>query len=102
MKDQSSLGAGVLSPYHFIGTSRTSCIVEQINRGLPLGDIILLTIEDLVIDSGLYGTVWNIPATFIKTYVDKHSWICASIKYNFENNIDINVRHGELSTARIR
>ena len=95
-----SLGAGVLSLYHFMSTSRTACIVEQTNRRTPLGDSILLTIDNLVIDSGLYGVVWRILVTFIKKYVGKHSWIYASIKYKFENNVDIYVRHGELSAAR--
>ena len=64
-----------------------------------MGNIILLTIEDLVIDSGLYGLVWKIQFEFIKKYLDKHSWLYASVEYNTNHNIQINVKYGKLTTS---
>lgn len=52
-----SLGSGCISRFHFMGTSRTLNAVEQITHKTPLGNIILINIEDLVIDTGLYGSI---------------------------------------------
>ena len=38
-----------------MGTSRKSYLIEKISRGTPLGGILIMSIEDPVIDSGLYG-----------------------------------------------
>lgn len=64
-----SLDAELLSLYHFMGSSGT---IEQFNRGTAVGDIILITIEDLVIGVGLHAPVWEYPIIFIKEYVNKH------------------------------
>ena len=42
-------GGGVLSLFHFQGTSRTSMIVQQVPRGTPAGKYLLTCIEDLVL-----------------------------------------------------
>ena len=34
------LGAGVLSLYHYMEASETTCLVEQVNRGTPPSDIL--------------------------------------------------------------
>ena len=51
----SSLGCGVLSLYHFMGTSRTAFLVEHLAHDTPLGIIFRINIEDLVVDSGKFG-----------------------------------------------
>ena len=76
----SILGVGLLSLYHLMDTSRISCIVEQTNRSAPLEDIILLNIDDLVLDSGLHGPVWDIDVKFISKYVDTHSGLYFSVE----------------------
>ena len=74
--------------------------MEQVNRGTPLGDIILLIIEDVAIDSGLYRFVWKMQFEFIKKCVDKHSWLYVFMEYNETHNILINVKHRELTASR--
>ena len=64
-----SLGCGVLSLYHFMGTSRTSCLVEQLAHNTPLGIIFRVNIEDLVIDSGRYGKLWDMDVDNIRKYI---------------------------------
>ena len=54
-----SLGGGVLSWFHHMGTARTACLVEQMTHDTPLGKIIRINIEDLVMDSGVYGLLWD-------------------------------------------
>ena len=34
-----SLGAGIISLYHYMGTARTACLVDQLYLKPPLGDI---------------------------------------------------------------
>ena len=53
-----------------MGTSDIACITGE-SRGTPLGDIILLIIADLGIDSGLYGAVWRMRVTFVKNTLTK-------------------------------
>ena len=81
-----SLGAGILSLYHYMGTARTACLVDQLHLKTPLGDIFVLNIEDLVIDSGLYGKLWDMNADLLCKYVSKHSWIFATSCYNLKRH----------------
>ena len=81
----SSLGIEIISLYHYMGTSRTTCLLDQVFHKIPLGAILILNIEDLVIESGLYGKLWEMPFDAIQKYISTHSWIYATLKYNFEN-----------------
>lgn len=62
-----------------MGTARTACIIEQVNRGTLVGNISNTNIEDVVTDSGLHGPVWDTDVGFILKYVDKHSWWYTSV-----------------------
>ena len=52
-----SLGARILLLYHYMGTSRTACIIDQITCKIPLGDIMVINIGDLVIEAVLFGSI---------------------------------------------
>ena len=67
------LGAGVLSLYHFSGTSRTSILMDQLHKKTQLGDIMMANIEDIILDAGLFGNIWNMKTEEIGKYVDTHS-----------------------------
>ena len=62
-----SIGSGCLSLFHFMGTSRTAILVEQVTHKTPLGKIILINIEDIIVDTGLHGPVWDMPFDMIKS-----------------------------------
>ena len=64
-----SVGAGVLSLFHYMGTSRTSILVEHAFRDTPLGKHIRVCIEDIVIDAGLYGLIWDMKFSDIERYI---------------------------------
>ena len=51
MRDEpvESLGCGDLSLYQFVGTVRTVCVVDQVANNTPLGDIMMINIENLVV-----------------------------------------------------
>ena len=93
-------GGGVLSLFHFQGTSRTSMIVEQVPRGTPTGKFLLTCIEDLVLESGLYGSLWQMPFHHFHRYTQQHSLIFHACAYNYANKIIISTPHGELKPQR--
>ena len=97
-----SIGSGCVSLFHFMGTSRTAIVVEQVTHKTPLGKIILINIEDIIVDTGLHGPVWDMPFDMIKKYIMSHSWMYAVLEYNFKHNINIAVPHGTLEPARER
>ena len=68
-----SFWCGVLSIYYYIGTYRTACLVEQLNHNTPLGKIINIKIEDSIMDTGLYGSLWDIDVNILNHYVSTHS-----------------------------
>ena len=75
-----SLGVGIISLYHFLGTSRTTCLLDQLFHKTPLGDILTLNIEDVILEAGLYGSLWDMPFAAIQQYVSSHSWLYAALK----------------------
>ena len=66
-----------MSLFHYMGTSRTSILVENIFRDTPLGKNIRVCIEDIVIDAGVYGLIWDMKLSDIQKYIENHSWMFA-------------------------
>ena len=93
-------GLGVLSLYNYQGTSRTSMLVEQVNKMTPTGLFLLTCIEDMVLDAGLYGPLWDMPFHRISVYIQSHSLVYHTCMYNASNDIQISVNHGELKPQR--
>ena len=94
-------GAGALSLYHYMGTSRTALLAEQLYRDTPLGFEMKTCIEDLVVDTGRYGLLWNMPFPIISKYIDKHSWVYSVIHYNHNYDIVMAAPHAELKGLRM-
>ena len=61
-----SFGCGVISLYHYMGTSKTACLIEQLNHNTPLGKIININIEVLIMDAGVYGSLWDMDVSILK------------------------------------
>ena len=93
-------GGGVLSLFHFQGTSRTSMIVEQVSRDTSTGKLLLTCIEDLVLEWRLYGSLWQIPFHHLHRYMQQHSLIFHVYAYNYANKVTIANPHGELKPQR--
>ena len=93
-------GAGVLSLYHQQGSARIALVVDQLFKKTPTGKILLTCIEDLVLDSGLYGSLWKMPFDTISKYVQTHSLIFSMIEYNHKHSILINSAHGTVTPQR--
>ena len=95
-------GAGIMSLYHFQGTARVSALVEHVLRQTPTGKQILICIEDMVLDAGMYGLLWNMPFDKYSKWVEQSSWIYAICEYNHTHHISIQCPHPTLQPARTR
>ena len=93
-------GAGIVSLYHYQGTVRTAILVEQTFKRTTTGNLLLTGIEDLVLETGLYGSLWKMPFEIVAPYIQKHSLIFDIWKYNNKHKISLSINHGELSPQR--
>ena len=48
-------GIGVLSLFHYEGTSRTAMLLDQISRNNSCGKMFMTCIEDMTLESGMHG-----------------------------------------------
>ena len=93
-------GAGCLDLFHCQGSTRTAMVVEHIYRKTPVGYFLLMIIEDVVLETGLYGALWKMRLNTISRYIQRHSLISSMLEYNCEQDIIISSKHGELSQNR--
>ena len=91
---------GVLSLFSYQRTSRTIMVVEQIYIRKPTGLFLLSYIEDLILEAGVYGTLWKISFKHISRYFMYHSLIYHTCYYNVSNGIHLSVVHGEMKLQR--
>ena len=92
-------GASILSLFYYQGTSLIAAMVEHVVRRTPTGiQIIMCRIEDLVLDIGYYGRLWDMPFATYSKYVSQHLWIYAICsKYAYHHGIEINFDHAVFS-----
>ena len=93
-------GLGISSLYHYQCTSRISIMAQQIFQQTPTGFLLIQNIEDLTLETGLYGPIWNMPFDLISKYVSQHSYVYHILKYNAENNISLSIPHETLAPQR--
>ena len=93
-------GVGVASLYHYQGTVRTALLVEQTCKETTTGKLLRTCIEDLVLEAGWYGSLWQMPFDVVSKYISQHSLIFDIWRYNYEHKIIISTNHGELSSQR--
>ena len=93
-------GAGALSLFHYQGTSRVALLLDHCVRDTPTGKQLQICIEDLVMEIGMYGPLWNQRFNTYKKWTSSHSWIHHVCSYCNDNEITLNVKHAQLSPAR--
>ena len=91
----------MLSLYDYQGTTRTASTIEHVHRKTPTGFLLLQCIEDLVMETGLYGHLWDMPFEEIRRYVQKHSLIYNMLEFNFQNDIKITLQHEKFEAQRV-
>jgi hypothetical protein len=97
--DKPVLGMGVLDLYLFMGTARTSMMIHHCWFNTPTGVLLQMCIEDLALDSGLYGLLWNQEFKFSEWTV-KHSIIFHACKFNHKHEIVIGIKHHSITKRR--
>ena len=93
-------GTGVLSLYHQQGTACTTMVVDQVFKQTSTGKILSTCIEDLTLEAGVYGSLWNMPFDQVDKYIQHHSLIYNMLQYNAANNIKLSTSHGQLDPQR--
>ena len=93
-------GAGCLSLFHCQGSNRTVLIVEAVHRKTPAGFFLLLCIEDVVLDAGQYGSLWDMNFINVSQYIQSHSLIFHMWEYNTKHDIHISLSHTTLTAQR--
>ena len=81
-------------------TSRTALLIDYCARDTPTGKKIWICIEDLVLETGLFGLLWEMPFPTIHAWISHHSWIYSVCEYNYENKIKISPEHTQLKLKR--
>ena len=97
---KSSGGIGCLSLFDYMGTSRAVSLMEHSFRCTPVGKITVQNIENMVEESGLYGSLWDMDFDVFSKWISPHSWIFQSCKYNHDNMDKLSIPHMEIGPRR--
>jgi len=98
----SSGGLGVLDLFHFMGTERTAIMLSQCWQGTPIGQLFITSIEELALDTGLYGPLWQQPYHQYSNWTSTHSLVYHACEYHYQNEIQIHIPHAPLKPKRSR
>lgn len=93
-------GGGFPSYFDYMGTQRTAFLLQNAFSNSPTYKSILNTIEDIILEAGMYGSIWSWDFNIVKKWLSPHSWIYHVLQYNFDNNILINIPHAMITPIR--
>ena len=97
-----SLGLEVPNLYTAMGTARTSLLVEHCWQKTPTGQLLQIAIENLVLDVGLFGHIWdNTRFASYSQWCSQHSWLYSVCSFNNEQEILLSIKHAQLHPKRI-
>ena len=91
-----------LSLFNYEGTLRIALLLDQVNRNTSCGKGFMTCIEGMILESGMYESLWKMDIAVISKWVSRHSLIYAACEYNCDNKIDINLKHSTLEPKRHR
>ena len=93
-------GLGVPNLYKLMGTLRTALLVNQCWQKTPTRHLLHTCIEDMDLETGLYGLLWhqNFPA--YSRWTSQHAWIYRVCELNYTHEIRLNISHAELKPRR--
>ena len=93
-------GLNALHMYYEMGVARTTALVEHCANQTPTGQFMQLNIEDMVMETGLYGPLWQMPFDTYSRWTSKSTWIHHTCQFLSETEIMINVPHFNLGPQR--
>ena len=93
-------GLGVPNLYKLMGTLRTALLVNQCWQKTPTRHLLHTCIEDMVLETGLYGLLWHQKFLAYSSWTSQHAWIYHVCEFNYTHEIRLNIAHAELKPRR--
>ena len=97
----SHFGLDIIHLYTQMGTARVAMLVDHCWRNTPTGQFLRLNIEDIVLESGLYGPLWDQNYNMYASWCQTDTWIFQVCKFNADHHITIDVAHSCLSPRKV-
>lgn len=93
-------GLHVLDLYVEMGTARTQALLNHSLHATPTSHLLTVNIEHLILESGLYGPIWDAHIPTVKKWCATDTWIYHTLAFNHQHHIHLNLPHTELKPAR--
>ena len=93
-------GLHIVNLYTDMGTARTNALLEHCYNNTPTGKFLKLNISQLVLETGLHGSLWNMDPNIVSKWCDTNSWIFQTIQFNHQNDIKLQINHTTLQPQR--
>ena len=88
------LGVGLSNPFNTQGVRRILAIMEHLWHKTPTGDLLLLNLEDLMVELGVFGSLFSIEnRASLKWALTPNAWIRSVITYAHDNDISLDTPH---------
>ena len=94
-------GFNVLHMYNEMGVARTTALLDHCHNDTPTGKFMKMHLEHLVMESGLYGTIWTMPHKQLTKWCTKSTWIFHTCKFQADNEIVLNIEHPTFKPQRV-
>ena len=93
-------GLHVIDLFIEMGTARTQALLSHSIQKTPTSHLLLANVEQLVLEAGLYGPIWEAPITSLKKWCATDTWIFHTLKFNDSHQIQLNIPHQQLQPER--
>ena len=93
-------GLNALHMYYEMGVARITALVEHCANDTPTGHFMKLNMEHLILETGLYGSLWEMPFDKYTKWATQSSWIHHTCEFLSDNQIKLNIPHSTLQPQR--
>ena len=93
-------GLHAMHMYYEMGVSRITALVEHCANKTPSGQFMHLNMEHMVMETGLYGPLWEMDFDNYTKWTTQSTWIHHTCQFLSEENIKIHVPHFQLEPKR--
>ena len=80
-------GFNDLHMYNEMGVARTTALLDHCHNDTPTGKFMKMHLEHLVMETGLYGSIWTMPHKQLTKWCTKSTLIFHTCKYQADNEI---------------
>jgi hypothetical protein len=94
-------GFNVLHMYNEMGVARSTALLDHCLNDTPTGKFMKMHLEHLVMEAGLYGSIWTMPQSQLAKWCTTSTWIFHTYKFQADNDIVLNIKHQTLAPKRV-